>query len=147
MKFLQLFLIYMLVKGESDFECWQSEAFVNEERVAEKAYDESIRLIRDGRETTLKEWAYEIINEMYGMCEVLGINDFSTLNFMLNRISNPDLTYGKRLLKLIEKDGYINTHVILSKNNKQTSINNVENFDRSNCRDLEKYVNVALGGK
>ena len=147
MKFLHFFLIYMFIKDESDYPLWQKEAKLNEENTAERAYVDSMRLLKDGKEVTLKQWAAEIINEMYGMCEVLGINDFSTLNFMLNRISNPDLTYGKRLLKLIEKDGYINTHVILSKNNKQTSINNLENFDRSNCRDLEKYVNVALGGK
>lgn len=147
MKFLHFFLIYMFIKDESDYPFWQKEASINEENTAERAYDKSMRLLRDGEEITLKEWAAEIINEMYGMCEVLGINDFSTLNFMLNRISNPDLTYGKRLLKLIEEDGYINTHIKLSKNNKKTSINNIENIDRNNCKKFEKYVNIALVGK
>lgn len=147
MKFLHFFLIYMFIKDESDYPLWQKEASINEENTAERAYDESMRLLRDGEEVTLKQWASEIINEMYGMCEVLGINDFSTLNFMLNRISNPNLTYGRRLLKLIEQDGYINTHILLSVNNKKTSINNLKNIDRSNCEKYEKYVNVALGGK
>ncbi len=147
MKFLHFFLIYMFIKDESDYPFWQKEAKINEENTAERAYDESMRLIRDGKQTTLKQWASEIINEMYGMCEVLGINDFSTLNFMLNRISNPNLTYGKRLLKLIEEDGYINAHIKLSKNNKQTSINNLENINRDNCKEFDKYVNIALVGK
>ena len=108
MKFLQLFLIYMLVKSESDFVCWQKEAFINEERVAESAYDDEMRLVRDGKEITLKEWAYDIINEMYGMCEVLGFDEFDTLKLMHDRVLNPDLTYGKRLLELIRKEGYIN---------------------------------------
>ena len=147
MKFLHLFLIYMFIKDESDYPDWQKEAKINEENTSECAYVESMRLIRDGREVTLKSWAAEIINEMYGMCEVLGFDEFNTLNLMLNRISNPDLTYGKRLLKLIEKNGYINTHIILSKNNKQTSINNVENMDVNKNDELKEYVDVALSGK
>ena len=53
-----------------------------------------MRLLRDGEEVTLKSWAADIINEMYGMCEVLGINEDHTLKLMLDRIANPDLTYG-----------------------------------------------------
>ena len=147
MKFLHFFLIYMFIKEESDYPLWQKEATINEINTAERAYDESMRLLKDGEEITLKDWAAEIINEMYGMCEVLGINDYSTLNFMLNRISNPDLTYGKRILKLIEQDGYINTHVMLSRNNKQTSINNIENIDLDKSSELAEYVDTALVGK
>ncbi len=147
MKFLHLFLIYMLVKDESDYEPWQTEAHINEENVAERAYDDSMRLLKDGEEITLKKWAADIINEMFGMCEVFHIGEQQTLDLMLNRIANPDFTYGKRLLKLIEDDGYLNAHMILSKNNKQTSINNLENFEHINRADYEKYVNIALVGK
>ena len=147
MNFLHLFLIYMLVKQESDYPLWQEEAKINEENAAERAYVDSMRLLRDGEEVTLKSWAADIINEMYGMCEVLGINEDHTLKLMLDRIANPDLTYGKRLLKLIKDDGYINTHMILSKNNKQTSINNLKNIDEEKCGELRKYVNLALVGR
>ena len=146
MKFLHLFLIYMFIKDESDYPDWQREAKINEENTAESAYVESMRLLRDGNEVTLKSWAAEIINEMYGMCEVLGFDEFHTLKLMLGRISNPDLTYGKRLLKLIEENGYINTHIILSKNNKQTSIDYLENIDIDEHEELKKYVDVALAG-
>ena len=147
MKFLHLFLIYMLIKDESDYADWQREAKINEENTAENAYVDSMRLLRDGREVTLKSWAAEIINEMYGMCEVLGFDEFNTLNLMLNRIANPDLTYGKRLLKLIKENGYINTHVELSKNNKQTSIDSIKNANQNDGDELKKYLNIALVGK
>ena len=147
MKFLHLFLIYSLIKDETDYADWQKEAKINEENTAESAYVESMRLIKDGEEVTLKEWASEIINEMYGMCEVLGFDEFNTLKLMHDRVSNPDLTYGKRLLKLIEENGYINTHIILSKNNKQTSINSMENIDMKKCEKYKKYFNIALSGK
>ncbi|MBQ2666716.1 glutamate--cysteine ligase [Methanobrevibacter sp.] len=147
MKFLHLFLIYMFIKEESDYNDWQKEAKFNEEATAETAYVESMRLLRDGQEVTLQSWAAEIINEMYGMCEVLGIEEEHTLSLMLNRISNSDLTYGKRLLKLIKEKGYINAHVELSKNNKQTSISSLKNVDPDECDELKKYLNIALAGK
>ena len=84
---------------------------------------------------------------MYGMCEVLGIDESKTLNLMLKRISDMNLTYGKRLLELIEKQGYIKTHMILSKNNKRTSIHNLENIDLLECEKLKSYVDVALSGR
>ena len=144
MKFLHLFLIYLLIKDESDYADWQKEAKINEENTAELAYTESMRLIKDGKEIALKEWAAEIINEMYGMCEVLDFDEFATLKLMHDRVSNPDLTYGKRLLKLIEENGYINTHITLSKNNKNTSINKMKNIDLNKCEKYQKYVNIAL---
>ncbi len=147
MKFLHLFLIYMLVKDESDYKDWQKEAKYNEEATAESAYTKSMRLIKDGEEITLKSWASDIINEMYGMCEVLGINAAYTLSLMLNRISNQDLTYGKRLLELIKENGYINTHVELSKYNKKISIDSIKNADQDYVDELKKYSNIALVGR
>ena len=147
MKFLHLFLIYMLVKDESDYLAWQNEAKINEERTAESGYVDSMRLLRDGCEVTLKDWAYEIINEMYDMCDKLKIDGFDTLNLMMNRVSNPDFTYGKMLLSLIEQHGYINTHIMLSKINKQISMDNLRNCDVDSCDEVKKYFDVALAGK
>ncbi|WP_405309991.1 glutamate--cysteine ligase [Methanobrevibacter sp.] len=147
MKFLHLFLIYMLVKEESDYLAWQNEAKINEERTAECGYVDSMRLLRDGCEVTLKDWAHEIINEMYDMCDELGIGGFDTLNLMMNRVLNPDFTYGKILLSLIEQHGYINTHIMLSKNNKQISMDNLRNCDVDSCDEVKKYFDVALAGK
>lgn len=143
MKFLHIFLIYMAIKSESDYSDWQKEAKINEERAAERAYDESMRLLKDGEEITLKDWASEIINEMYGMCEVLGIEEFNTLKLMHDRVSNPDLTYGKRLLKLISERGYINTHMMLSMANKKTSKDFVKNIDIDDEM-YRKYIPIAL---
>ena len=148
MKFLHMFLLYMLVKDESDYPLWQEEARLNEENAASSAYDESMRLVKDGREVTLKSWAAEIINEMYGMCEVFGIDEGRpTLKMMCKRIRDPGLTYGQRLLHLIRQDGYINTHVKLSTNNKKTSVSNIRNVDPDSYKGFGKYVNSALRGK
>ncbi len=144
MEFLHLFLIYMLIKQESGYSDWQKEAKINEELTAERAYDESMRLLHDGEEVTLKRWASDIINEMYGMCEVLNIDADNTLKIMHDRVSNPELTYGKRLLNLIQERGYINTHMMLSMNNKKTSKDFVKSMDLNECEMYAKYVPIAL---
>ena len=74
MKFLQRFLLYMFVKTEFDYPLWQEKKprLMRRIKVAEKAYVDSMRLLKDGKEVTLKSWASDIINEMFGMCEVLG---------------------------------------------------------------------------
>lgn len=142
MKFLHLFLIYMLIKDESDYINWQEESIINEERSAERAYDDEMRLIKDGNKITLKEWALELIDEMDYVLNQLNINEHSLLNQMKSRIENPHLTYGKKLLKMIEKEGYINSQMRLFKNNKKSSENSLKQNELT-----EKYAPVALAGK
>ncbi len=144
MKFLHLFLIYMFVKEESDYIDWQKESIINAENTAELAYDDSLCLLKDGCEVKLKIWALEIINEMRVMCDILGINDIYSLELMSNRIVNPDLTYAKRLLELIKKHGYINTHISLSKFNKMISLDNLKNMDSDKFNDIKDFIFKGL---
>ena len=144
MKFVQLFLIYMLVKKESDYPDWQMEAKINEELTAERAYDKDMRLLKDGHEVTLQNWASDIINEMYGMCDVLGIDEYDTLKIMHDRISNSELTYGKRLLKLITERGFINTNTMLSIANKNSSRDAIRTDDERLKELYEKYSSVIF---
>ena len=78
------------------------------------------------------------------MCEVLGIDGFNTLKLMHDRVANPELTYGQRLLKLIRQRGYINTHMMLSMNNKKTSKDFVNNMDINDSELYKQYVPIAL---
>lgn len=137
MRFLHLFLIYMYIKDESDYENWQEEAIFNEELCASKAFDSEMRLLKDGYEITLKDWALEIINDMYTMVDELGINYHDTLDLMKNRVENPELTYARQLYKLIEKEGYINTIIELSVKNKRK-------IENKNSNTVKKYKKLAL---
>lgn len=101
-----------------------------------------MRLIKDGNKITLKEWALELIDEMDYVLNQLNINEHSLLNQMKSRIENPHLTYGKKLLKMIEKEGYINSQMRLFKNNKKSSENSLKQNELT-----EKYAPVALAGK
>lgn len=142
MKFLHLFLIYMFIKEESDYENWQKESTINEERSAEQAYNPKMRLLKDGKKVTLKEWALELIDEMDYALNKLNINEHSLLNQMKARIKNPHLTYGQRLINMIEKEGYIQSQMKLFKKNKKSSENSLKNSTL-----ISKYAQKALAGK
>ena len=141
MKFLHLFLIYMFIKEESDYENWQKESTINEERSAEQAYNPKMRLLKDGKKVTLKEWALELIDEMDYALNKLNINEHSLLNQMKARIKNPHLTYGQRLINMIEKEGYIQSQMKLFKKNKKSSENSLKNSTL-----ISKYAQKALAG-
>ena len=146
MDFLHLFLIYSLIAEESDYENWHEEALCNEEKAAEFAYDPNMKLIKDGEEISLEHWGLSILDEMDVMCKTLGIGSQTILNSMRRRIVNPNLTYGKRLIKLVEAEGYIESQIKLSRNNKITSKYVVESTDLLEKSKFKDYVHIALQG-
>ena len=81
---------------------------------------------------------------MYGMCDVLGIDEYDTLKIMHDRVSNPDLTYGRRLLKLITERGFINTNTMLSIANKNSSRDAIRTDDERLKGLYEKYSSVIF---
>ena len=137
MQFLHLFTIYMLVKNESDYENWQEEALINEELTAERAFDDEMRLIKDGEEINLKEWGLELINEMHHMVDELGINYHDMLDLMTLRLEKPHVTYSRRLVELIKEQGYIYTIADLSLKNKHKNKN-------TKINEMKEYRKLAL---
>ena len=93
MEFIHLLLVYCLLKEESDYAGWQKESLINEERVAVSAFDPDMQLLKDGEETTIKEWGLEIIDRMKVMLEEFGIDCDGILNPMADKIRNPSITY------------------------------------------------------
>lgn len=146
MDFLHLFLIYLLIAEESEYEKWQEDAIYNEEKTAEFAYDPDLYLIKDGEKVSLEHWGLSILDEMDVMCKTLGIGSQTILNSMRRRIVNPNLTYGKRLTKLVKEEGYIESQIKLSRNNKLTSKYLVEKTNLLEENKFKDYVPIALQG-
>ena len=146
MNFLHMFLIYLLTKEESDYEKWQEEALYNEEKTAEMGYGKDLKLIKDGEEIPLKDWALSILDEMELMAKTLGLENQSVIELMRIKIINPALTYGGRMVRLIEKDGFIESQLRLSRNNKLRSKYLIEETDLLNDERFKEYVPIALQG-
>ena len=146
MNFLHLFIVYLLVKEESDYGKWQEEAIYNEEKTAEHGYESDMMLIREGSEISLKDWALCILDEMEMMAKELNLENQSVIELMRLKIINPHLTYGKRLTRLIERDGFIGSQIKLSKHNKLRSKYLIEETDLLNDERFKEYVPIALQG-
>ena len=146
MNFLHLFMIYLLAKEESDYGKWQEEALYNEEKTAERGYESDVKLIKDGQIISLKDWALSILDEMAIMAKTLDLENRSIIELMKLKIINPSLTYGRRLTRLIEKEGFVESQIKLSRNNKLRSKYLVEETDLLNDERFKKYVPIALQG-
>ena len=133
---------------ESDYGDWQNEAILNEEKVAQYGYLPDLKLLKDGKEISFQDWGLKIFEDMENLVETFNMDYFKPiLTSLKRRFCNPSLTYGKRLLKLIKKDGFIESQVILSMNNKKTSEYIIRNTDILQDERFKKYVPIALQGK
>lgn len=121
MDFLHVFMIYLLIKEESDYPKWQEESIINEDLSAEKAFVEDMRLLKDGNEISLNKWANEVIEEIIELNNYLKLGFDEVLDVMKERINDSDKTYSKKLLKMVEDRGFINSQTELSKKYKKNS--------------------------
>lgn len=147
MDFLHIFLIYLLILDESDYGDWQEEAIYNEENTASSGFDPNLNLLRNGKKVKLKDWALDILDDIESMVYELEIEHYiPIIQSVRRRFVKPELTYAKRLLKLIKEEGYIASQIKLSGN---TKINSDYTLNRSNLYDEEfyKFIPKALPGK
>ena len=145
MDFLHIFLIYLLIKEESTYPKWQEESLINEETSSQKGYDTDSKLLKDGCKVNLLDWAKEIIDEIIQLNNTLDLNFDDVLQDVKKRIDNPENTYSKKLLKIIEKEGFINSQLRISKENKQHSLN--INLKEKYPQYYDEYIKLALPRK
>ena len=144
MEFIHIFLLYLLLKEESTYDKWQEESLINEENTAENAFNTNLKLLNDGCEVSLKNWAFNIINEIKQINTRLDLGKDEIIHTMQERIENPKKTHAYKLRNIIKNKGYINSQLSIAKNNKQTSedIFNMEHIMKN--EKLLKYYNDAI---
>ncbi len=113
LEFLHVFLIYMLFVEEDDNENWQKEAAYNENIIAELAYHKKTKLIENNKKVDFKRSAKKHMKNLSELS--LQINPYGDelIENMRNKIKDPSLNYSKKLISLIEKNGYINSQLDL----------------------------------
>ena len=100
MQFLHLFIIYLLIKEETEYDKWQEEGVYNEEKIAEQGYNPHTVLLKNGQETNLKEWGQEIVNEMKEMNKELNLQKEELINMAEVKINDFSKTHGKELVNI-----------------------------------------------
>lgn len=146
-KFVHLFLIYLLLKDENEYPNWQSEGLCNEETTAEKGFDSNTLLMKDGKNVKIIDWANEIIVEMEELNKDMKLEREELIQFVKERINNPDKTLAKQLIEIIEKKGFINSQVSVAKHNKETSFESINMETIKNNERLLEYYTKSLPKK
>lgn len=136
-EFVHLFLIYLLLKEESEYEKWQSEGVYNEEIIAEEAFNPDILLLKDGENIKIKEWANEILNDIEELDNIFELKKENIIEIMRERVNNPKKTYSKQLVDIIENKGFIASQTSIAIHNKETSF---ESIDLETIRNNEKLL-------
>ena len=119
--FLHHFMLYMLIKEESNHSNWQQEALENEERVAVHGRSRELMLVRDGKEVRFRDWAGEILAEMEEVNRILNLGYEAGLVEMARRIDDPQNSYAGRMAELIREKGYLKAHLELAEQYKKES--------------------------
>ncbi|MDU7440069.1 MAG: bifunctional glutamate--cysteine ligase GshA/glutathione synthetase GshB, partial [Clostridium sp.] len=141
LNFLQIFNLYLLIKDESDYENWQSEATENQNNIAKYGLD-NIDLIKDGIKVSKKTWSLEILNEIRNISTFLNLGKEKTIDAMIERAKDSKLTYAYKLADVVKKKGYIDAHLELSKKYKEDSYKN--RFKLQGFEDLELSTQILM---
>lgn len=142
--FLQIFMIWLLLKEESDYPDWQPEGLSNEEKTASHGSDPELMLTRDGRSIKLRDWADEIISEIDKCNHILKLSKEDEINKIKRRIAEPQNTYFNRLRFLIKKHGYIDSQLILARQYKNENLAFAKDLFEKNDQEVINLINTAL---
>ncbi len=123
LRFLHLFMLYILIKDEEQDEHWQIDAGINQIKVAQYGLKD-IELIKHGEEVSMRAWGEEILGEMLEMNDYLGLGETDVIKDALEKIDNPKSTLAYQTKEVIKQEGYINAILKLSKSYKEDAYAN-----------------------
>lgn len=141
LNFIVLFLIYLLIKEESNYVNWQEEAQNNQNIIALYG-QKDIVLLKDGEEISKDIWAIEILEEMKEILNELSIEKDAIIDNMILKIKNPSLTYAARILEIVKKEGFIEGHMNLSKKYRDDAF--VNRYKLEGYEDLELSTQILM---
>jgi glutamate--cysteine ligase len=105
MRFTEAFLIYCLLQDSPfvEHDGW-SEVARNHSETANNGRDPNFRLIRDGQEVELKQWANEILQDVKAIAEIIDSGEggdayVQSVNAQIAVVENPDATPSARILE------------------------------------------------
>ena len=111
MRFMEAFLIYCLLEESPLFDDNAlEETKRNQSRMAREGRDPAFHLIRNGRETGLRDWAREILDKVLMIAELIDSQDggdsyVQAVRLMVGLVDGPDTTPSARLLDELHGSG------------------------------------------
>ncbi len=139
LRFIHLFIIYLLQLDESNYANWQEESLINEELTAHKGLNSSLKLLKDGDNITIESWSKQIIEDIKKVNRKLELGFEDVIEVIQERVNNPEKLYAKRLLKHYQNENFIDTSMNMVKQKKKDSIKQLdETIDK---KVIDKIIN------
>lgn len=114
LKFLHLFMIYLLINDEKIEDLSVEEGVQNQERVRNHSYHNT-PLKRKGRTITQREWALAIFNQLELLNQTLNILDETALSMIRQRTLNAAFSLTYLIHKREKEMGTVEAHLSLAK--------------------------------
>lgn len=115
LKFVHLFMLYLLDLEEKFQDDWQQEADLNEGRVSVKGRDTAVTLLKDGEEISILDWSREILQGMAAINEAYGLDMDSILANKKEELEGEKPMLSQRLANLLANQGYEKAYLELAK--------------------------------
>ncbi len=149
LEFTHVFMLYLLLKEETDYLDWQREALFNQKLISKNGL-ESIMLKKDGKSKDRSEWMLDILAQMNNMSQVLGLEWEALIDTFVEKALDVTKTCAYKITKKVEKEGYLVAHIQLAKAYKQEAYANryklegYEDFELSTQILMKEAIKIGI---
>jgi len=114
LKFVHLFMLYLLDLEEDFLGDWQEEADLNESRTSLWGHDTSVTLLKDGEEISILDWGRRVLAGMASINEAYDLGMDAILATRLDELEGRKPTISQRLAVMVADKGYEATYMELA---------------------------------
>ena len=149
-RFLEAFSLLCLFSQSPCHDLKQHEEINNNAlSVANKGRDPALKLLNNGREILLRDWALMLCEQMQEICEVLDNGDGDkpytrALHKQTEAIRHPELTSSARMLSVMRDQNLSITDLVLQKSQEYARHFRNSRLDASVKRDFDLQVEASL---
>ncbi|KMT23035.1 bifunctional glutamate--cysteine ligase GshA/glutathione synthetase GshB [Clostridium cylindrosporum] len=141
LRFIHLFVIYLSIKEENNYDLWQEEGLFNQRAIAKYGQDK-IELKRDGNLVDKNEYALEILSEIERINKELSLGENDNIERIRNKVLSSSLTYANKITEKTKEEGYIKANMSLAKAYKDSAYQN--RFKMVGFEDMELSTQILM---
>ena len=142
LKFIHLFILFLLEQEEVEYENWQEEAAENERCMATDGLKISLSLSRNGETTSFKRFGAVEVRQMKQVNQTFSLGLDEVLNKKYHQIIHPNETISAKLVDMVSKSDYISAHLALAKQHKKQMLES--RFTLVGFEDLELSTQILI---
>lgn len=141
LEFISIFNLFLLIADEVDYNNWQEEALENQRLISMYGQDD-INLKINGESISKEKWGIEILEYIKVIDKELNLSKENIIDKMINKVKDYKLTYAYKILEKVRKEGYVDAHLNLAREYKESAYNN--RFKLEGYEDLELSTQILM---